>query len=106
MKFNILVALDNDSDYTAYMEEIIIKESVPNIIYQLKKEKQKVKKLYNTENKNIDHAFVLDKQNEENNSSNKIQRSKNIVDESKSQNQKEKQLEAMKQLVKEKMKSL
>ena len=106
LKINILVTLDNDSDYLTYMREIIINGKVPNIIYKLKQEKQKVKILYNTENKNIGHAFVLDKQNEENNSSSKIESNKNIEDENKSQYRKEKQIQAMKQLVKEEMKSL
>ena len=101
LKINILVTLDNDSDYLTYMQEIIINGKVPNIIYQLKQEKQKEKILYNEENKKIGHAFVLDKQNEENDSSSRMQRSKKIEDVRNSQNQKEKQLEAMKQLVKE-----
>ena len=106
LKINILVTLDNDYYYSNYMQEIIINGKVPNIIYQLKQEKQKVKILYNNEYKKIGHAFILCEENEENNSSSKIQRSKNIVDESKSQNKKEKQLEAMNQLVKEEMKSM
>ena len=81
LRINILITVDNNSDYKAYMEDIIKKGTIPKKISQLKQEKEKVKILYNNENKNIGHAFILNKLDEESNSSSKIQRSKNIVDE-------------------------
>ena len=81
LKINILVVLQNDSDYINYMYEIIKKGQIPSLIYQLRKEKQKVKILYNDENKYLGYALLLEKQNEENNFSNKKEENKKIEDE-------------------------
>ena len=106
LKINILIYIEDNSYYENILLDLIKKGKVPNNINQLKNEKQKVKFFYNSEQKKIGYSFILNKQNEENNSSSKIERNKKIENESKSQNQKEKQLEDMNQLVKEEMKSL
>ena len=81
LKINILVVLENDSDYINYMREIIIKGKIPRLIYQLRHEKQKVKLLYNGENKYFGYALLLDNQNEENNFSNQKEENKKNEDE-------------------------
>jgi len=104
LKINILITLDNYSDYLSYFNEIIIKGRIPKFIKELKKETQKVKILYNSDNKKYGYAFLFN--NYYNNCSDKKEEKQYIENKNKIQIQNNKNQEALEKLLKEDLKSL